>query len=232
MATEKHDPKEVVSTDNDAVSTDNKISRRGLLTKAAMGVPLALTLAHKPAFGAICSISGFQSVNPSGVNAGQTAGPGCGGYSPGGWKQNGFKTKNQDGNRNQWLAAGFNPNPRPGHDDPQAFNYDGAGTLFYATNAFSGTITSGITIGKNDTLHDVLLNHPGSLECHAIANLLNAKYFSDYRLAATDVVGLYDAYNRGYPDYTTSTGTLVKLNVIASNGGLQTFFDQYHISQY
>lgn len=231
MTTHKQDPKENVSKDSEVTSTDNKMSRRGLLTKAAMGVPLALTLAHKPAFGAICSISGFQSVNPSGV--GQTTGPGCGGYSPGGWKENGFKVGNQDGNRNQWLSAGFNPNPRPAFSDPALPNYDGAGTLFFASNAFSGARTSpGVIVGPNDTLHDVLIKYPGTLEFHAIANLLNAKYFSDYRLVASDVVGLYDAYNRGYVTFTTYSGTVVNLNAVASNGGLQNFLDQYHPNQY
>ena len=226
MATDKHDPKERVSTDTTIAATDNKISRRGLLTKAAMGVPLALTLAHKPAFGAICSISGFQSVNPSGVNAGQTVGPGCGGYSPGGWKENGTKTGNQDGNRNQWLAAGFNPNPRQNSDDAP-------GTLFYASNAFANTISSGIKIEQHDTLHDVLINHSGSLECHAIANLLNASYFIDYRLSPRDVVGLYDAYTRNLPTYTTENSTIVKMaNIYNQPGGLKAFFDQYNINQY
>jgi hypothetical protein len=220
VATNKPDPKNIVTL-------TKKLNRRSLLKKAAIGAPIALTLMHKPAFGAICSISGFQSVNPSGIT--QTTGKGCGGYSPGGWRQNGYKTGSQDGNRYQWLDAGFNPNPRKSHKDPSSDYYDGAGTLFYSSSAFEGTQPSaGVFIQASDTLHDVLEKYSGSLEFHAIANLLNAKYFVDYRLHASDVVGLYDAYNRGYASYTSVNGTVVNLNNIALNGGLKAFFDQYH----
>jgi hypothetical protein len=212
VTTEKPDPKNIPTS-------IKRLNRRSLLKKAAIGAPIALTLMHKPAFGAICSISGFQSVNPSGIT--QTTGKGCGGYSPGAWKKPDVGRGNSDGNREQWLVAGFNPNPRDSMDD--------AGTLFYSPSAFQGTQpSSGVNIGANDTLHDVLNNHSGSLEFHAIANLLNAKYFVDYRLHASDVVGLYDAYNRGYASYTSVNGTVVNLNNIVLNGGLKAFFDQYH----
>ena len=216
-----------MSTDNDPVSTDNKISRRGLLTKAAMGVPLALTLAHKPAFGAVCSISGFQSVNPSGV---QFTGSGCGGFSPGGWGQNGDKVDGQDGSRTHWLKAGFYPNPRAGHNDPALANYDGAGTLFYDAFPVGPVSTIQGVINQTDTMHDVLINHTGTLEWHAIVNLLNANFYApNYRLTAVDVVGLYSAYTSGATTYITDANkTVVNLNTVESNGGLQKFFDQYH----
>lgn len=234
MATEKQNSEEIVGTDNhiiskDKIGTDKKISRRGLLSKAAIGVPLALTLAHKPAFGAICSLSGFESVTPSGaVGSGQQTGRGCGGFSPGGWKSNGFTEANggggPDGNRDQWLAAGINPNPRDSNDAP--------GTLFFADNAFAGLATSpGVTIGSNETLHDVLINHQNrKLEFHAIANFLNALYFyPNYRLLPQDVLGLYHAYNSTDLTYTSSNGTTVNMsNFYATQNGLQDFFDQYH----
>jgi len=205
--------------------------RRNLLKKTAIGVPVAITLAHKPAFGAVCSISGFQSVNPSGVDR-HTGG--CGGISPGGWKENGYKTSNQDGNRNMWLAAGFNPNPRVNSSLyykgkwGQQFPGDGPGTLFFAANAFQG-VTPTVPVSPFDTLHDVLLKNPGSLEFHVISNFLNAHYFGwgsgDGRMHVDDIVGVCFAYTNGSTSYTTIGGTTVSL----VGFDLQGFFDQlYH----
>jgi len=211
------------------LKADKKNSRRSLLKKTIIGVPVVMTLANKPAFGAVCSLSGFQSVNPSGVDRHDR---GCGGISPGGWKENGYKT-NGDGNRNQWSAAGFDPNPRVLTSTKYKGQHgiypdDLPGTLFFDPSAFAGA-TPTITVLATETLHDVLLKGTGTLEFHAIANFLNAHYFGwgngDGRMPAGDIRGVYLAYTSNAPTYTTSGGTIIDLN----NFNLQDFFDQlYH----
>jgi len=189
-------------------------SRRTVLKSAATGAPMLMMLAHRPTYAAgMCFISGFQSINPSGPP--RTPG-GCGGFSPGGWKKPDVGQGNSDGNRDQWILAGFYPNPRgDGYLDPITGDPDPAGTPFNHSSAFGS--------GTSATLHDVLLNSPGPLEFHAIANLLNASYFGDYRLTPSDVVGLYWAAKTG-GSFTTSTGVTVSI----SEADLQVFFDQYH----
>jgi hypothetical protein len=210
------------------LQTDKTNSRRSLLKKTIIGVPVVMTLANKPAFGAICSISGFQSVNPSGVGDNG----GCGGISPGGWKENGYKSGNQDGNRNQWIAAGFYPNPRVGvsyqYKGKKESSDDPAGTLFFAAIAFQG-VSPTVEVSATDTLHDVLLKNPGSLEFHVISNFLNAHYFGwgngDGKILADDIRGVYFAYTSSASTYTTVGGTTIDL----TGFDLQDFFDQlYH----
>lgn len=211
------------------LQTGKSNSRRSLLKKTIIGVPVVMTLANKPAFGAVCSLSGFQSVNPSGV---AHYVQGCGGISPGGWKENGYKTGNQGGNRDQWIAAGFYPNPRIaaslGYKKETQYPSDEDGTLFFAGNAFQG-VSPTVPVAVTDTLHDVLLKNPGSLEFHMIANFLNAHYFGwgagDGKMPADDIRGVYFAYTNMDPTYTTTGGTIIDLD----NFDLQAFFYQlYH----
>jgi len=214
----------------DVILKADKInSRRSLIKKTIIGVPVVMTLANKPAFGAVCSLSGFQSVNPSGVGRHDQ---GCGGISPGGWKENGYKT-NGDGNRNQWLAINFYPNPRIATSYKYKGNFgihagDPLGTLFFAPAAFGGASPT-VSVSATDTLHDVLLKNPGSLEFHAISNLFNALYFGwgngDGKMSAADIKGVYFAYTDGDATYITTGGTSIDLTTL----DLQAFFAQlYH----
>jgi len=199
------------------IDTNKQASRRGMLKKTAIGIPAIMTLAHRPAFGAICTISGFQSVNPSGVR--RTPGPGCGGNSPGGWKNPDVGQGGSDGSRTEWISAGFYPNPRAGQTPA-----DNAGTTFYSQFMRVPQLKFGVG-SSTTTMHDVLLDSPGTLESHAVANLLNAGFVTGYRLIPADVIGLYQAAVDGSPTYTTvANGTVV--NMIGLD--LQKFFDQYH----
>jgi len=206
-------------------------SRRSLFKKAAIGIPVVLTLANRPAYGAICSISGFQSVNPSGVQL--NTGSGCGGFSPGGWKHPDNGQGATDANRSDWEAAGCNPNPR----EDIAATYTGSGTINKPAVTFNdpaGTTFNYIFnrtapgFALDTTMHDILLNNEGSLASHAIANYLNSMAFTGYRLTGYDVVGLYCAWVDNTDTFTTSAGTVVTLENIEQNGGLKSFFDQYH----
>lgn len=82
-------------------------ARRSLLKKVGVAAPVVVTLASRPAYGAgFCSLSGFASMNASGVLRHQNQN--CGGYSYGGWKT---AYGNGDGN---WATenVGVIPNPQ------------------------------------------------------------------------------------------------------------------------
>ncbi len=178
----------------------SRLSRRRF-AGAGVAVPVVLSLANRPAFGAVCSPSGFVSAspeNPSGIRHHEA---GCGGLSPIAWA-------NPDanagaGSRQQWIAAGYFPNPREESDDP-------LGTLF--DEAFDTALGVG-------TMQDVLLSHPNSLESHAVAGLLNAETFGFMK--PYDFVGLYRAVRAG-KSFTTSSGVEVTMNEFQ----LQTFIEQ------
>jgi hypothetical protein len=210
-----------------SLQTGKSNCRRSLLKKAVIGVPAVMALANKPAFGAVCTLSGFQSVNPSGVVRHQG---GCGGISPGAWKENGYKVGNMDGCRTRWIDAGYFPNPRVSssydYNKSEQFPDDDPGTLFFTV--FPG-ITPSVTIGVNNTLHDVLLMNPGSLEFHVISNLLNSLYFGwgngDGKMLTADIIGIYEAYQDGSTTYISVGGTSVDLSTF----DLQYFLEQlYH----
>lgn len=183
-----------------------RLTRRRF-TRAGLAAPVILTLANRPAFGAICTVSGFTSYSPNNPSGVRHVVSGCGGYSPGAWKKP--DAGNGDGSRSQWIAAGYHPNPRPDTSDP-------AGTTF---DAVFGT-SSGY-----GTLHDVLKNRPGSLEFHAVAALLNAGYMgSTYGLTTADVIGLYWLEALDVP-YTTASGSVIQPGDI----DVKAFFEQtYH----
>ncbi|NQY62241.1 MAG: hypothetical protein HRT38_00750 [Alteromonadaceae bacterium] len=210
-----------------------KTSRRGLFKKAAIGVPIVMTLANRPAYGAVCSISGFQSVNPSGVKIIDGS---CGGFSPRGWTHPDEGGGATDGSRKDWYDAGYNPNPRISEESGRKKKRkkartsnatgDPLGTLFSDRRAF-GKRAPGYP--SDATLHDILIAGNGTLVWHAIANFLNAGLFVNYRLSQLDVVGLYWAYVDLDDEYTTDSGTVINMAIVEQNtGGLQSFFDQYH----
>lgn len=187
--------------------TGGRLSRRRF-TRAGVAAPIILTLANRPAFGAICTVSGFASFSPNNPSGVRHKVDGCGGYSPVGWKNP--DAGNGDGSREDWIAAGYFANPRPNTNDP-------GGTLF--VDVFGGT-TSGF-----GTLHDVLKNKSGSLEFHAVAALLNAGFMPTYGLSKADVIGLYWLGATGTGSYTTASGTVIN----AKDINVKAFFEQtYH----
>lgn len=173
-------------------------SRRSF-AKAGMVAPVIMTLTSKTALGNsyYCTISGMQSGNMSSHTGGYTCGVGI---SPGGWWQNATKTKNPDGNLNQWGATKCNPytikTVNSGSSKGNYVSYQGtwykadstslSGSSSWSTifntikqqvgnNAKATTFNS--IFGGNDTrsLWDVLDQDQGSLEWHAIADYLNAE---------------------------------------------------------
>lgn len=127
MTSSHPNKKDLPQQDN---NTAAKSSRRKFITRAGAVAPV-LMLSSRSALAATCNISGFQSVNPSGLARHYV--DGCGGFSPGAWKTpdggNGQGTgggngqgngqgggSQGDGNRAQWWQAGCTPNPRPPWD--------------------------------------------------------------------------------------------------------------------
>tara|TARA_R110000787_G_scaffold79212_1_gene173187 strand:- start:91 stop:717 length:627 start_codon:yes stop_codon:yes gene_type:complete len=190
-----------------ASGSDSHFSRRRF-TGAGLAAPVILSLASRPAFGAVCSPSGFVSYSPNNPSGVRHEVSGCGGISPGGWMHPDVGQGNSDGNRSQWYAAGYAPNPRNGND-PDA-------TLF--VDVFG--------VGSEwGTLHDAMLEYPGSLQFHAVAALLNASLPIPGYMSPVDVVGLYVAAYTGAPTYVTSGGALIQM----ADFDLKAFFDQtYH----
>ena len=203
---------QVSDLEGSSVSQSRNVGRRRF-AKAGIAAPVVLMMSNRSAFGAVCTVSGFVSFspnNPSGVRHQVT---GCGGWSPGAWKNP--DAGNGDGSRKDWKKAGYFPNPRPNQlSDP-------AGTPFH--------LAFGLSDNGWGSMHDVLLNRPGSLEFHATATLLNAAYRQNMGIPGymppSDVIGLYQAYVSHAANYTTSSGSVVPLD----NLDLKYFFEQtYH----
>jgi hypothetical protein len=196
------------------------LSRRRFAS-AGLSRTALLALANRPAFGAICTPSGFVSYSPNNPSGVRHVTDGCGGWSPGAWKTP--DSGSGEGSREDWITAGAYANPRPGLEcgDNVIGNMtpcDPAGTLFARVFVVGGSL---------GTLHDVLLNDPGSLEGHAVAAWLNARFneatgrFPGY-MNSLDVVGLYSTKVGGAESYTTVAGTVIPM----LNFDLQAFFKQ------
>lgn len=185
---------------------DSQLSRRRF-TGAGLAAPAVLFLASRPAFGAVCSPSGFASYSPNNPSGVRHVVDGCGGFSPGAWMNP--DAGNGDGSRAQWLP--YSPNPRQeGNTSPgNSGNAGGGGALF---DDPPGTLFFDV-FGVNDhfgTLHDVLLDRNGSLEWHVVAALLNSTTIFGY-MATADVIGLYLAEVNDHASYTTVGGTVIPM---------------------
>jgi hypothetical protein len=213
---------------DEAVSTVT--SRRRVLIGAA--APVILSVLSKPAFGAVgarCTISGFTSVNPSGVRHDTD---GCGGLSPGAWKNP--YAGNGDGSLADWAQAGINltgtplyPNRSDGSDgNPGAVNGVGStepGTLFL--DIFTRTDNT----NADDTLHDKLHKDPGTkLQRAAVEALLNAAFYQwgvpgpeQAKIHPADVVGLYDTSPGDLYQSKVSSFSLIR----PSNPEVRAFFE-------
>lgn len=206
------------------VVRDARLSRRRF-TGAGLAVPVALSLANRPAFGAVCTPSGFVSNTPENPSGVRHVVNGCGGLSPGAWKNP--DAGNGDGSRADWIAAGYFPNPRQADEDGPGGGGKGGGPknksfLDYSDPPGTPFHMAFGTAEDIGTMHDVLLQRPGSLEFHAVAGLLNASTFG--YMEPYDFVGLYQAVKAGLP-YTTLSG----VEVVMTESQLKDFIEQtYH----
>jgi hypothetical protein len=213
---------------DEAVSTVT--SRRRVLIGAA--APVILSVLSKPAFGAVgarCTISGFTSVNPSGVRHETT---GCQGLSPGAWKNP--YAGNGDGSLAQWAVAGdnfvgapFYPNPSDGSggndgsggDPGGGVNGNGGSSSTEPGTLFSALFTR---LGGNSntqyyTLHDMLNGEGTNLQKYAVEALINAAYFKwgmpgpeQAKIHPADVIGLFDTPVGGTYNSAVSSFSLIR----------------------
>lgn len=204
--------------------TNSTSSRRRLLIGAT--VPAVLSLVSLPAFGrggARCTISGFTSVNPSGVRHDTN---GCGGYSPGGW---GNPYSNGDGSVADWKTAGQNcATIFPGYGFENGFFPNPQNANDPAATEFADIF--GVDM---DSLHDRIKNEgakkdnsdAGKLAKFAGVAFLNACFFQwgtvqSGKMHPIDVVGLYQAIPG--QSYTTISGSIVTR---PSDADLKDFFE-------
>lgn len=198
-------------------------TRRSLVGAA---VPAVLTLLSKPAFGAAgarCTISGFTSVNPSGVRH-ETSG--CGGYSPGAWKSP--YASNGDGSLAHWIIAGQNCATITGFSQFSNGFFPNPGTSSTSSSTAPGTLFDAVFGGSDgDTMHDKLEGNGNSLERSAVDALLNACFFewgaglNMAKIHPVDIVGLYQT-SFGH-QYVSVSGSSVTR---PDDSALRTFFDQ------
>jgi hypothetical protein len=154
-------------------------ARRRFIRGSAAASPILLSLISRPVMGAarFCTASGFMSGNLSQPNTSV----GCGGLSPGYWK-----------NHTPWPAP-YLSGTKNNH------TYSG-GTQFHAV-----FITGKYNYGTNAMLQ-VLWTEPGSFAFHTIAALLNAASgINGYALTTFQVIQIWNQImSTGY--YLTSNG--------------------------
>lgn len=189
--------------------------RRSALKKIGIAAPAIITLSSRPAYGAgFCSLSGFASVNASGVL--RHSNQHCYGLSHGAWKT----PFNGDGT---W-PFGCTPNPPTESFPTQKKLIDGlkvagntiiADRVSYGTTSFSSIFTPvSRTPEPSDwpanlpfSLHDAMLYgaHP---EREAAAAYLNAKAgIVTFKFTTAEVVSLYNDLA-----HTLANGQIVSFN--------------------
>lgn len=161
-------------------------ARRHFLKGAVLASPLLLSFASRPVLGGVryCSPSGFLSGNLSRPQDG-----GCGGLSPGYWKNH---------------ASPGDPWPSPYASGTMTGT--GQGRSFSGGTRFHDVFVKGKYNYNDKSMLRVLWQAPGSFAFHTIACLLNAASgIEGYLLAPGQVIQIWnDIMTQGY--YLTSTG--------------------------
>jgi hypothetical protein len=139
--------------------------RRRFIKGAGIAAPVIMALANRPAFGAVCTVSGFISVDPGNVSAQGHVVSVCGGRSPG-------KYKNPYNGSGSW-PSGYNPGGPTSAVNPEGYQKrpTPAGTLMKEGFGYDGLL-------KDMTMYDVLwvngATDPNQLYAHLVAALFNA----------------------------------------------------------
>ena len=175
-------------------------ARRRFIKGSAAVTPVLLSLVSRPVMGTtrFCSASGFMSGNLSQPNTGL----GCGGLSPGYWK-----------NHSPW--------PSPYVSGTQ--NGNGNGSTFAGGTKFHDVFAKGRYNYGTKSMLEVLWTDPGSFAFHTIAALLNAASgLYGTALTTTQVIQIWNQImSVGY--YQTSNGLQM------SESDAKAFFENtYH----
>lgn len=145
-------------------------ARRRFIRGAAAASPVLLSLVSRPVLGTtrFCSASGFMSGNLSQPQTSQ----GCGGFSPGYWK-----------NHSPW--------PSPYVCGTQ--NGNGNGSTFTGGIKFHDVFVKGKYNFGTSSMLKVLWTEPGSFAFHTIAALLNAASgINGYTLTTAQVIQIWN----------------------------------------
>lgn len=227
-------------------STETSVNvRRSALKKIVGGsVVGALTLAHRPAMGAVCLPSGHISSathvsamlrHGEAYDGTKSSAGGCGGLSEGAWSNpyNGSSSSwaSKDGGPSDWLATGYIPNKPPiitkGNGDTDSSAQDDWYEKWDPTRTdevypsdfglvFNGS-SSGLTLEDAVTDGDGVGGRGNDLERVATMALLNALLFGWTGIDAVhpaDVIGLYDTVTMGDGKHTLVNGSLVKFDEV------------------
>lgn len=158
-------------------------ARRRFIRGAAAASPVLLSLVSRPVLGTtrFCSASGFMSGNLSQPQTSQ----GCGGFSPGYWK-----------NHSPW--------PTPYVSGTQ--NGSGGGSTFSGGTKFHDVFAKGKYNFGTSSMLKVLWTEPGSFAFHTIAALLNAASgINGYTLTTAQVIQIWNQImSVGYYQATSS----------------------------
>ncbi len=216
---DKMPPKKPENTDDISHLEGTSVkSRRKFIIGA--GAPVVLSMFSPVAFGATqnsCTISGYQSVAPSGPPPNPD---GCGGYSPGAWfnpfsgspeNNSGAPGDGSDGNMYHWHAVGLIP-PHPSdvgaHGKWVAPYVATFGPQALATRLpeLLGAIAPDITV--YEALDDASTYR---LERFAACAFMSATLFGwgsgDSKIHPLDIIGLYETAPNA--PYTTQSGNVV-----------------------
>ncbi|TDY03795.1 hypothetical protein EDC23_0165 [Thiohalophilus thiocyanatoxydans] len=177
-------------------------SRRRLIRGAA-AAPIIFTLASRPAWGGVCTISVMASDNLS--HPGRT--DNCNGNTPGYWKQH----------PEMWPAP-YEPGSSEG-DDKQKVGISASGSQQYAGDGtkFQHVFGMAHPTGHDKTMMQVMqLNgneDPYELGAHAVAAVLNAAYWGAelYGYTPDEIVHMYNM--RYYEDPQALKYDLEMLNI-------------------
>jgi len=166
---------------DDESSSVNK--KRRSLTKTGLAAPVIMCLANRPAFGAVCTVSGFISATPGDLSSQRHVVDSCGGFSPGAW----CTPYNGDGSWLEitwdtlvWTPGGpetklkisvHGVNEGLGNRSITRFPSDPAGTTMATAFGYNGYLGS-------ESMYDVLwmggTADPEQFGAHIVAALLNA----------------------------------------------------------
>jgi len=159
--------------------------RRRFIKGAGIAAPVIMALANRPAFGAVCTVSGFISVDPANVSAQGHVVSVCGGRSPG-------KYKNPYNGSGDW-PSGYNPGGPTSAVNPEGYQKrpTPVGTLMSAGFGYDGLL-------KDMTMYDALWVNgaadPNNLCAHLVAalfNALNGLYVNVNGLTVTEIKDMY-----------------------------------------
>lgn len=130
------------------VVAGKRLTRRRFAS-AGFAAPIILTLANRPAFGAVCTVSGFASTNPSGIA--RHGSDSCGGRGPGHWTDENWPTAFPPDTRFREVFGGSSESSEMSLQDVVLAGTDGKAAN--AVAALLSTTLEGYTLSAADVVN-------------------------------------------------------------------------------